>query len=96
MENIVNYCNAHNDNELAELSASEAGLGVLDDMQQKLHLASDELNRMEDESGIALNIEQNAKLTAYSRALKRIRKVLLIAKKLLPPKKPNPPIFETR
>ena len=96
MQNIVNYCNAHNNEELTNLSASEAGLGVLDDMQEKLHFASDELNRMEDESGIALNVEQNAKLTAYSRALKRIQNTLLIAKRLLPPKKPNLPLFETR
>jgi hypothetical protein len=96
MNNIINYCNAHNDKQLNNLSASEAGIGVLEDMQEKLHFASDELQRIEDESGIPLNQEQDAKQAAYSRALNRIRKVFLIARKLLPPRLANRPLFETR
>lgn len=94
-ENIVNYSEGHGDTQLSTLSVSEVGIGVLDDMQEKLALASSELQRMEDEGGIPLNAEQNKKMNAYSKASRRIRKVLLIAKKLLPPKAANQPIFQT-
>lgn len=96
IENIINYSNGHDNTQLATLSASEAGIGVLDDMQEKLNLASDELRRMESEGGIPLNAEQTKKMSAYSRAGQRIRKVMLIAKKMLPPMAANLPIFQTR
>ncbi len=76
MENIVHYVNSHMNAQLAAFSASEAGIGALNDMQEKLHFAGDELQRMEDEGGTSLNDEQTAKLDAYYKVMQRIRNVL--------------------
>jgi len=95
MENIINYADDHQNTQLATLSASEVGIGVLSDMQEKLHFARDELQRMENESGASLNAEQNAKADAYFKASERIKKILLTAQKMLPPMVADLPIFKT-
>jgi hypothetical protein len=96
IKNIIAYSKGHDDTQLTTLSASSVGIGVLDDMQKKLTLASEELQRMEDEGGIPLDIEQTKKMSAYSKAGQRIRRILLIAKKMLPPRAANLPLFQTR
>jgi hypothetical protein len=85
MRNIIKYSNTHKNTLLAALSAQEAGIGLLNNVQEKLRFASDELQRMENESGIPLNDEQTAKLNAYFKATSRIRKVLPFAQKMVAP-----------
>lgn len=74
MRNIIKYSNGQH----APLSACDAGLGMLSHTEEKLHLAYNELLRMEDEGGIPLSGEQNAKVNAYFKASKRIKKLLFI------------------
>jgi len=95
MENIVNYSNAQKNALLAALSASEAGIGLLYGVQEKLRFAGDELQRMEDESGAPLNDEQAAKMNAYFKAKQRIEKILLFSQKRLVPITASQPLFET-
>ncbi len=80
MQNIVDYANEHQNAHLTILSISEAGVGVLTDMQKKLQFASDELQRMEDESGIPLDEEQAAKVDTYFRLTRRIKASRLLAR----------------
>ncbi len=84
MENIVKYANSHQNNQLAILSASEVGIDVLKNMQERLHFAGDELLRMEDEGGTPLNEKQTAKVNTYFNVTQRIKKLLLIAQLMFP------------
>jgi hypothetical protein len=47
MENIIRYVNGHQDAQLAAIAASEAGFGMLEDIQKKLCFAGNELQRRE-------------------------------------------------
>lgn len=95
MDHIIRYANGHRDTQLVALSTSEAGIGVLNDMQKKMRFAGEELQRMEDESGTPLNDEQAARVDTYFKASQRIRKILLITQKMLPPMVANLSIFKT-
>lgn len=77
MEPIIRYTTRYRQTQLITLSASEAGIGALKNMQEKLRFAGQELQRMEDESGIPLNEEQAEKVDAYFQASLRIKKILL-------------------
>lgn len=94
MEKVTRFADGQNI-QPDSLSASEAGIGMLNDMQEKLYLAGNELQRVENESTIPPSDANIAKGDAYFDAGKRIRKVLLIARRLLPPMLANLPIFET-
>lgn len=74
MRNVIKYSSGRR----ATLSACDVGIGMLSHTEEKLQLAHDELLRMEDEGGIPLNGEQNARVNAYSKASKRIKKLLFI------------------
>lgn len=74
MHNITKCSNGKSTN----LPACDAIIGMLNDTQEELCLASDELLRMEDESGIALTKKQTAKVSNYSKASKRIKRLLFI------------------
>ena len=76
MKNIIKYASGHQDTQLGTLSCSKAGVGALNNMEEKLHLAGNELLRMEDEGGIALSGKQTAKVEAYSKLARRIKRVL--------------------
>ena len=91
MENISN---GHENTQHTSSSASAAGISVLNDMQEKLHYAEDDLQRMEDESGTPRNAEQTANTDAYATTSQRIKKILLIARQMLPPDdSPSLPLF---
>lgn len=80
MANIIGYIHGHRNTQLATLSTSEAGIGALKNIQQKLYLAGEELLRMEDESGTPLNAGQITKVDAYFKESQKIDNVLQIAK----------------
>lgn len=80
MANIIGYIHGHRNTQLATLSTSEAGIGALKNIQQKLYLAGEELLRMEDESGAPLNATQMAKVDAYFKESQNIDNVLQTAK----------------
>ncbi len=80
MENIIKYSRRHHNTQLTLLSASEAGIGVLNDMQEKLHSAEDELQRMQDDGGPPLNEEQTERVSAYFKAGQRIKNALRLKK----------------
>lgn len=79
MEKPIKYSNSNNNTQCATFLVSEVGVGVLKDMQERLYLASNELLRMEDESGIALTNKQTAAMNTYYAASKRIKKLLFIS-----------------
>ncbi|HEU5048531.1 MAG TPA: hypothetical protein VFT64_11890 [Rickettsiales bacterium] len=76
MAHILDYMHGHHGTRLATLSASEAGIGALKDIKNKLDSASDALLRMEDESGKSLDAGQMAKVECYSKESQRVEKVL--------------------
>jgi|SRR6185369_9108173 len=76
MEAIIRYIHSHKNTQLATLSTSDAGIGALKYIQKRLDLAGGELLRMEDESGLALNVGQLAKVNTYSRESSDIEQVL--------------------
>ncbi len=76
MQHIIRYASGHHNTQLVWLSVSEAGIGALRDMQEKLHFAGNELHRMEDESGIPLAIHLATEAEAYLTLAKRIRNLL--------------------
>jgi hypothetical protein len=82
MENIIRYVNGHQDAQLAAIAASEAGFGMLEDIQKKLCFAGNELQRMENEGGPSLNDEQATKLDSYFKASQRVEKVLFLTQHL--------------
>ncbi len=80
MENIIGYIHGHKNTQMTTLSASEAGIGALKDMQKKLDLAGDELLRIEDEGGAPLSARQTAEVSTYLKESRNIGKALKIAK----------------
>lgn len=86
MAHILDYMHGHHGTRLATLSASEAGIGALKDIKNKLDSAGDALLRMEDESGKSLDAGQMAKVERYSKESQRVEKVLQQAENSQPPR----------
>ena len=72
MKNIIKYTNGYQDTQ----SCPKAGVSALNNMEEKLHLAGDELLRMENEGGIALSRKQTEKVEAYFKLASRIKRAL--------------------
>jgi hypothetical protein len=72
MQNVTKYSNGKR----AALSAADVSSGILNQADEKLGLAGEELLRMEDEGGNPLTHEQTAKISAYAKARKRIKNLL--------------------
>jgi len=66
----------HSTGERDTLYTANGDASMVNDMQQELKFAHDELLRMEDESGIALTKKQSDKVSAYSRASRYIQKIM--------------------
>ena len=73
MPNLVIHATHHQNAQIARIAASDAGIGVLEDMQEKWRFACDELQRMQDDGGNAPNEEENTKVDAYFMASQRIK-----------------------
>jgi hypothetical protein len=80
MQNVSKYSN----DERAILSTSDVSAGMLNQTDEKLQFASEELLRMEDEGGRPLTQKQTAKISAYAKARKQIKALLFTIKRCQP------------
>jgi hypothetical protein len=76
MKNLKNYVNSRRNSQLSAISQSESGAQALQGMQEKLHLAGDELQRMEDEGGNPLTDKQAERVDSFFTASNRLKKAL--------------------
>ncbi len=81
MKNIIKRLCGQQDKAPARPSSMEANAAALNSLQEELHLAGDELQRMENEGGISLNEGQLVKICEHFRASRRIKKILLTVQK---------------
>ncbi|MFZ4761777.1 MAG: hypothetical protein ACOYK8_03055 [Alphaproteobacteria bacterium] len=70
------------------LLSYQTRIATLHAMQEKLQLAGNELLRMEDEGGIALNEKQSQKVHVFFKANKRLQRVLSFLLLRRPPSHP--------
>ena len=76
MRNISRGSNDHWNRQVPTPSTSKTASGVLNYMQENWRFEGEELQRMENEGGTPLSIEENAKVFSYFNASKRIKKEL--------------------
>lgn len=79
MNNINEYATPYQVVPLLALAICKSGRIELDVIRSDLLFAGNELQRMENESGIPLNGEQIQKVRVYFRLMQRIKKLLVLA-----------------
>ncbi len=86
MKNIIDNLTQYQGMPMVALAACDSGIVELETMQKDLHFAGDELQRMENESGIPLSREQIANVSIYFKLMHRMKKLLRLARRRLPKK----------
>ena len=86
MKNIIDYSTQYQGVPMVALAVNASGIEELDTMQEELHFAGDELQRMENESGIPLSREQITNVSIYFKLMQRMKKLLRLARRRLPRK----------